>query len=78
MRGLLHRFAYLGLVAGAFALMMLGKVDALLMDRLRVHVVDAVAPIMDALSRPAAAIDNAIVKGRELARLHEENALLLA
>ncbi len=78
MRGLLHRFAYLGLVVGAFALMMLGKVDALLMDRVRVHVVDAVAPIMDALSRPAAAIDNAIVKGREMTRLHEENARLLA
>ena len=78
MRGLLHRFAYLGLIGGAFALMMLGKVDALLMDRVRVHVIDAVAPIMDALSRPAAAIDNVIVKGRELARLHEENIRLLA
>ncbi|MBM3733220.1 MAG: rod shape-determining protein MreC [Acidimicrobiia bacterium] len=78
MRGLLHRFAYAGLIAAAFGLMMLGKVDALLMDRIQVNVVDAVAPIMNALSRPAAAIDGAIDKGRELARIHEENALLRA
>lgn len=78
MRGLLHRFAYLGLVVAAFGLMMLGKVDALLMDRARVHVVDAVAPLLDALSRPAAAIDNALSKGRELARVHEENMSLRA
>ena len=76
MRGLLHRFAYFGLIAAAFGLMMLGKVDTLLMDRVRVHVVDAVAPILDALSRPAAAIENAIVTGREFARIHEENATL--
>ena len=78
MRGLLQRFAYLGLIVAAFGLMMLGKIDALLMDRVRVHVVDAVAPIMDALSRPVAAIDNAIDKGREIARVHEENAKLRA
>ncbi|MBM3565590.1 MAG: rod shape-determining protein MreC [Alphaproteobacteria bacterium] len=78
MRGLLHRFAYFGLVAAAFGLMMLGKVDALLMDRLRVHVVDVVAPIMDALSRPAAAVHNVVVKSREVARLHEENVRLRA
>ena len=78
MRGLLHRFAYLGLIAAAFGLMMLGKVDTLLMERARVHVVDAVAPLLDALSRPAAAIENAIVKGREIARIHEENATLRA
>lgn len=78
MRGLLHRFAYLGLIVAAFGLMMLGKIDALLMDRVRVHVVDAVAPIMDAISRPAAAIDNAIGKGREIARVHEENVRLRA
>ncbi|MSP80557.1 MAG: rod shape-determining protein MreC [Rhodospirillales bacterium] len=76
MRGLLHRFAYFGLIAAAFGLMIFGKVDALLMDRVRVHVVDAVAPILDALSRPAAAVDNAIVAGREFARIHEENATL--
>ncbi len=78
MRGLLQRFAYLGLIVAAFGLMMLGKVDTLLMDRARVHIVDAVAPIMDALSRPVAAIDNAVHKGRELARIHEENAFLRA
>ncbi len=78
MRGLLQRFAYLGLIAAAFGLMMLGKVDTLLMDRARVHVVDAVAPLLDALSRPAAAIENAIVKGREFVRVHEENAVLRA
>jgi rod shape-determining protein MreC len=77
-RGLLQRFAYLALIVAAFGLMMLGKIDALLMDRVRVHVVDAVAPIMDALSRPVAAVDNLIDRGYELARVHEENVRLRA
>jgi rod shape-determining protein MreC len=75
-RTLAHRFAYMGLVVASFALMMLGKADAVLMERLRLQVTDAVAPIVDALSRPTAAVAELVVRGRELADLREENARL--
>ena len=51
-RGLAHRFAYLSLIVAAFGLMMVGKVDAVLMERARTMVTDSVAPIMDTMSRP--------------------------
>ena len=53
-KGLVHRFAYLGLVLAAAALMMLGKADVLLVERARTSITDALAPILDVLSRPIA------------------------
>lgn len=73
-RHLAHRFAYMGLVLAAFGLMMLGKADTVLMERMRVHVTDALAPIMDGLSRPVATMADAVAYGRDLFRLHDQNA----
>lgn len=75
-RGFAYRFAYIGLVMGAFALMMLGKADEVLMEQVRAHVTDTVAPIMDALSRPVATINDLVNQGRELVALREENIRL--
>ncbi|MDA1090558.1 MAG: rod shape-determining protein MreC [Proteobacteria bacterium] len=75
-RGLAQRFAFIGLVAAAFGLMILGKVDLILMDNLRAHVTDAVTPILDAISRPADSIARAVDQFRELAALRKENARL--
>ena len=75
-RGFAYRFAYVGLVLGAFALMMLGKADEVLMEQVRAHVTDTVAPIMDALSRPVATVNDVVRQGRELVALREENARL--
>lgn len=75
-RGLAQRFAYISMVVAAVGLMILGKVDVLLMDSFRAHVTDTVAPILDALSRPAESVAKAIEHVRQLSALSQENALL--
>jgi len=83
-RSLVHRFIYLGLVVAAFALMLLGKADALIMERFRTQVTDAFAPILGALSRPAATVSRLVARAEDMAaiysdneRLREENTRLL-
>ena len=73
-KGLIQRFAYVGLVAAAFGLMLLGKADVLLVERIRTQVTDALAPILDVLSRPIATVSDVVDQVRELASLREENA----
>jgi len=75
-RGLAQRFAYISLVVAAVGLMVVGKVDVLLMDSFRAHVTDAVAPILDALSRPAVTVSKAVDQFRELSALRQENVRL--
>ena len=75
-RSLAQRFAYLGLVVAAFGLMMLGKADVVIVERFRAQVTDAVAPILDAVSRPVATVNDLIAEGQELMELRAENALL--
>lgn len=77
-RSLAQRFTFLGLIVASLALILLGKVDVAAVERARVEVTDAVAPILDALSRPLDAIDNAVVEARALLDLRQENARLRA
>ncbi len=73
-KGLIQRFAYAGLVVAAFGLMLLGKADAVLVERVRTHVTDALAPILDVLSRPVATVSEVVDQVRELVSIREENA----
>ena len=75
-KGLAQRFAFIGLVATAVGLMVLGKVELILADNFRAHVTDAVAPILEAVSRPANSIAKAVDQVRELNALHKENVRL--
>lgn len=82
---LLQRFAFLFLILAAFGLMLLSKAETTLMERASEVVVDVFAPIMDALSQPAAVVSDVVRTARELAsirteneRLRRENARLLA
>ena len=75
-RNLSHRVVHAGLIAAAFVLVLLGKADALLVERLRAQVTDAVAPILDAASRPAATLANWVERGRGYALIAAENARL--
>ena len=75
-RALLHRFAFILLVASAFGLMLLGKADILLVERARTAVTDAVAPLLDLASRPVDSVNGMIVSLRELADLRAENVRL--
>ena len=72
-RTLAQRFVYLGLVAAAFALMLLGKADVLLVDRMRAHVTDAVAPILDFASRPIASAKEMVGEVHAIVALKSEN-----
>lgn len=72
----LQRFAYLGLVMAAFGLMMLGKADVVVVERFRAQVTDAVAPLLDAVSRPVATVNDIIAEAREMMDLRAENTQL--
>lgn len=76
LRLLAQRFAFVSLVVAAFALMILGKADVVLIERLRTAVADAIAPILDGMSRPAATIAEFSESIRELASIRAENARL--
>lgn len=84
LRSLVQRFTYLGLVVAAFGLMLIGKIDAVIVDRVRAEVINGTAPILDALSRPIQTVHEfidtasaAIDMRAENERLREENARLL-
>ena len=76
LRQLAHRFAFLSLVMASFALMLLGKADTALVERVRLTVGDAVAPVLDVMSRPAGTIAEVVSAVRELATLRAENVRL--
>lgn len=76
LKSLLQRFAFLSLIGVTFALMLIGKADNFLVDRARIAVTDAVAPILSVMSQPAGAIANFIANIHELAAIREENAQL--
>jgi rod shape-determining protein MreC len=83
-RAVIQRFAFALLVAAAFFLMLLGRFDNALVERTRLAIVDAAAPIMDVVSRPVAAANRVADGARdlinlrtELASVREENRRLL-
>ena len=76
LKSLVQRFMYLGLIAAAFGLMLLGKVDAVRVDRVRAEVTDAFAPILEAISKPIATVSKGVQNFQELAVIRDENAKL--
>ncbi|CAA7619500.1 Cell shape-determining protein MreC [Candidatus Terasakiella magnetica] len=76
LRLLVQRFAFLSLMVGAGALMILGKADIVLIEQTRALVADAVAPVLDAMGRPAATVAQVTDNFHELANLRTENARL--
>lgn len=75
-KGMVQRFALLSLVLAAFGLMMLGKAETVLVERMRTGVTDVVAPVLDALSRPVATMTEIADNFRDLTRLRSENVRL--
>lgn len=64
------------LVAASFGLMLLGKADALLAERLRVQVSDLLAPVYAVLAEPARTVRDIVEEAQELVNLRSENARL--
>ena len=73
-----QRFAFLFLILSAFGLMLLGKAENVMMERLRAGVLDVVAPILDIASHPVATVTHAIEDVRHLIDLRGENQRLRA
>lgn len=74
--GFAGRFAFVVLVLVSFGLMLLGKADTALVERIRTTVADAVTPIMDVAARPATSVSGVISNIRELSGIREENSHL--
>ncbi len=64
------------LIAAAFGLMLLGKADALLAERARMALADALAPIYGLLAEPLANTRNAIDNARRMLTIYEDNTRL--
>ena len=64
------------LIAAAFGLMLLGKADALLAERARMAVADALAPIYGVLATPLAQVRTTIDNMQRMVTLYSDNARL--
>ncbi len=71
-----QRFAFLFLVIGAFSLMLIGKADTVLVERIRTVVGDAAAPILEFIARPIDTVSNTVAGIGELTELRAHNAAL--
>lgn len=64
------------LLLTSIMLILLGKADVLLLDRVRVALSDASAPLLDALAQPAATVAGSVQKVEDLAALYRQNVQL--
>src|SRR6185312_7070207 len=71
-----QRFALPVLVLASIVMILLGKADALLFERLRAAFGDFVEPVLAVASEPVAAVDRAIGRVHEMIALYDENARL--
>jgi rod shape-determining protein MreC len=79
-----QRFAYSALVLTSLAIMVVGKADGALVERLRARAMDVMAPVLQTVAQPVTAATNAAAQVgaivnlyRENERLRTENAALL-
>jgi rod shape-determining protein MreC len=76
LRAAAQRFAFLLLIGTTVGLIMLGKADTVLVNRLRSTVTDAFAPILEVLAQPIATVDHLVVDAHNLLDLQVENERL--
>ncbi len=75
-RQALSRLTLPVLIAVAFGVMLLGKADALLAERVRMALADALAPIFGIVSEPIARVHDAMADAGDLLTVRAENARL--
>ena len=75
-RAAVQRFALGLLVIAAFAAMLIGKADTVLVENARVLALDLASPVLEAIARPVAVANRTIADLKEFATLREENARL--
>jgi len=71
-----QKFAFVLLTALAFGIMLIGKADTVVVSRARTVVIDMLAPVMNAASRPIASAKDVANQVQELVALKDENARL--
>jgi rod shape-determining protein MreC len=76
LKSVMKWLVYAGLVAFAAGLMLVGKVDIVLVERLSLRINDAAIPVLDVLSRPVDAMIAGLARVRSWTDLAEENARL--
>ena len=75
-KSLLKWLVYAGLIAFAGGLMLLGKADILLVERVSLRINDAAIPLLELLSRPIDAVAGGLARIATWTNLAEENARL--
>ncbi len=75
-KALLHRFAYLLLIGAAVGLILIGKIETVLVERIRANFSDGVAPMLELLSQPIRIARTGAEHVVDLADLIEENQRL--
>ncbi|MFO1145772.1 MAG: rod shape-determining protein MreC [Rhodospirillales bacterium] len=73
LRSFAHWLVYAGLIVVAGGLILLGKADALLVERFRMQVSDPIAPLLDVLSRPADVAADGLDRARRWVDVAGEN-----
>ena len=78
MRQALARLTLPLLIAAAFGVLLLGKADALLGERARMALADALVPIFSVMTAPASVIQASVADAKGLLTLRSDNARLRA
>ncbi|MEI7608220.1 MAG: rod shape-determining protein MreC [Rhodospirillaceae bacterium] len=73
LKAVVQRFSFLLLVMTSVALMMLSRLEPALIDHARARVMDAFAPIQEAISRPAATAAHLVEIFVDIAEVYKEN-----
>lgn len=76
LRSFAHRFSFALLVGAAVALMVFGRVDQVVVSKVRAQVGDLFAPILEMVSQPAATVARAIEAANRWSDVYAENARL--
>ncbi len=77
-RMLTHRFSFILFIMLACGLLIFGRVQPMLVEGARAHVIDSLAPILDAIARPVTVTENTIANFKSYLSLRAENEKLVA
>lgn len=77
-RLVIHRYSFVLFMALGLALLIFGRVQPHLIEGLRSHMVDTLAPVMDGVERPMLVMGNVIADARNYVSLRADNERLRA
>jgi len=77
-RVLSHRFSFVFFAALAFGLLVLGRVQPMVVEGARTHILDGLTPVLDAIARPMSIAENVTTTVKSYLALRGENEKLRA